>query len=85
MSTLEQRIAAALTDGNVKSADIEALIVEVEAAAASAEEAVTKARAHALDPLVVDAAARTALADGEHIRDRLAVALPRLRDRLAQR
>jgi hypothetical protein len=43
-----------------------------------------EARARALDPAVLDASARTALADAEFHRDRLVAALPELRDRLTR-
>jgi hypothetical protein len=81
MSTLDERIAAGLS-GDATSSDLAALIAEVETAKIEAEEAVTAARSRSLDPLLVDTtAARTELADVEFRRDRLQVALPRLKAR----
>jgi hypothetical protein len=71
--SLEQRIADALCS-DMSSAEVEALIGEVEAGAAAAE-----ARARALDP-----SARIAAADAEFTRDRLRVSLPKVRTRLAE-
>ena len=53
LPTLEQRIAAALTSTDITSRDLAALIAEVEAAAAAADEDAIKAREEALDPAVV--------------------------------
>jgi hypothetical protein len=71
----EQRIADALCS-EMSSAEVEALIGEVEASAAAAEEAATEARVRALDPTVLDFLGRTAAADAEFSRDRLRAALP---------
>jgi hypothetical protein len=79
--TLDQRIAAALTD-DTTSSDLEALAAEVEMAVAQAEHEAVEARARALDPGVPDPTeARAALADAEFARDRLTAALPRLQGR----
>jgi hypothetical protein len=80
MTTLAERIAAALSD-ETTSPNLAELINEVEAAAASADEKIAEARARALDPTVIDADARTALADAEFNRDRMQAALPQLHTR----
>jgi hypothetical protein len=74
--SLEQRIADALCS-DMSSAEVEALIGEVEASVAAAE-------ARALDPTVLHPSARIAAADAEFTRDRLRTALPKLRTRLAK-
>src|SRR5262245_743457 len=48
--TIEQRIAAALTANDIISADLAALIAEVEGAGKAADENATRAREEALDP-----------------------------------
>ena len=79
--TLDQRIAAALTD-DATSSDVEALAAEVETAVAQAEHEAVEARARALDPSIADPTeARAALADAEFAGDRLKAALPRLQAR----
>jgi hypothetical protein len=79
--TLDQRIAAALSD-DTKSSDVEALAGEVETAVAQAEHEAVEARARALDPGVADPTeARAALTDAEFACDRLKAALPRLQAR----
>jgi hypothetical protein len=79
--TLDQRIAAALTD-DVTSSDLEALAAEVEMAVAQAEHEAVEARARALDPSVADPTeARAALANAEFAGDRSKAALPRLQAR----
>jgi hypothetical protein len=83
MDTLEQRIAAALSE-DASASDLEALVTEVQSAAAAAEEAAVEARNHALDPTVTDPSARTALTDAEFTRDRLQTALPQLQARLGE-
>jgi hypothetical protein len=81
VATLDQRIAAALSD-DVTASDLEALVAEVEGAAAEAEEVTIDARTRALDPLTVDAtAACAAMNDAEFTRDRLQTALPQLQAR----
>jgi hypothetical protein len=80
MTTVAERIAAALSD-EVTSPNLAELIIEVEAAVASAGEEIAEARARALDPTVIDADARTALADAEFNRDRMQAALPQLHTR----
>jgi len=85
MSTLERRIAAALTS-DIPSADIAALVAETEAAISQAEAAAEAEREMALDPLASpDAAkARTAMEDAAFTRDRLRTVLPRLQARLSE-
>jgi hypothetical protein len=85
MSTLERRIAAALTS-DIPSADIAALVAETEAAISQVEAAAEAEREMALDPLASpDAAkARTAMEDAAFTRDRLRTVLPRLQERLQQ-
>jgi hypothetical protein len=82
-TTLSERIAAALVDDTQSSA-LAALIAETEAAARDAVTAADEARARALDPTVVDPAARSAMEDAEHISRRLQVALPQLRERRSE-
>ena len=83
---LEQRIAAALTPTDITSTDLAALIAEVEAAAAAADENATRAREEALDPAVVVDTAKVgaAVATATLTRDRLQAALARLQERLKQ-
>jgi hypothetical protein len=82
--SLEQRIAAALTD-DITSADLADLIAEVEAAANAAEQTGKEAHARALDPTVADAAAaREAQREAEFTTERLDAALPQLDTRLAE-
>jgi hypothetical protein len=63
-------------------ADNAALIAEVEAAVAAANENAEQARARALDPLVVDRSARAEMADAKFFGERLGAALRRLQARL---
>src|SRR5262245_824772 len=84
---LEERIASTLSAADhVKSADLAALIQEVETAAQTADEAATKAREAALDPAVVVDAAKVgaAVASAALTRDRLHAALPRLHEQRKQ-
>ena len=84
---IEERIASTLAAADdVKSADLAALIQEVETAAQAADEAATKAREAALDPAVVVDAAKVgaAVASAALTRDRLQAALPRLQEQLKQ-
>jgi len=85
-ANFEYRIALAFKADDVNSSDLAALIEETEVAAANANEAATKAREQALDPVVSpDAAkARTAMEDAAFTRDRLRTVLPRLQSRLQQ-
>jgi hypothetical protein len=78
--TLAERVAAALSD-ETTSANLAELITVVEGVASSADAEVAEARARALDPTVIDADARTALADAEFNRDRMQAALPQLHTR----
>ena len=82
--TLQQRIAAGLKAKNITPDDLAKLVTEVEAAINSAEQAVAATRRRTLDPRIVDGGAPQSLADAEHARDRLRVALPALRRRLAE-
>jgi hypothetical protein len=81
MSTLEERIASALSE-DIASADVEALITETEAAIAAAE----AERVKALDPIASPnaAKARAAMEDAAFTRERLRTVLPRLHARLKQ-
>jgi hypothetical protein len=82
MSTLEERIAAALTD-TVASCDLSALISEVGEAIAAADATAERERVRALDPIASPAVkARAAMEDAAFTRDRLRTALPRLQARL---
>jgi hypothetical protein len=85
MSTLEERIAIALTD-EISSVDVEALINETQAAIEAADAAAQVERVKALDPIASpDAAkARAAMEDAAFTRDRLRTVLPRLRTRLKE-
>ncbi len=84
MSSLEQKIADALASNDIKSSDLAALIREAEAAAVAADEAAEQARARALDPRVVDPAARIAVQEAEFRSQRLKAALPQLRTRFTE-
>ena len=87
MNAIEERIASTLAAADdVKSADLAALIQEVETAAQAADEAATKAREQALDPAIVVDAAKVgaAVATAELTCDRLQAALPRLQERHKQ-
>jgi len=83
-TTLEQRITTALKADDVKSEDLVALNVETEAAVAAADEAATKTREQALDPLISpdETKARAAMESAAFTRDRLRTVLPRLQQRL---
>jgi hypothetical protein len=81
---LDDRIAAAFADG-AKSDDIASLIVEAEAAAIAAGDKAERARSRALDPALSApdvAAARREMDDAAFRRDRLQVAVTKLRERL---
>lgn len=82
-ASLETRIAAALTK-NIKSADLLALLQEVETAIVTAEADAAAQRVKALDVIASpDAAtARDAVAAAEFARDRLRNVVPRLKARL---
>jgi hypothetical protein len=85
MSTLKERIATALTD-KISSADVEALIIETEAAITAANAAAEAERSKALDPVGSPdpIKARAAMEGAAFTRDRLLAALPRLRARLKE-
>jgi hypothetical protein len=83
-SDLDHRVAAAFGD-RVRSSEVADLIVETEAAAVAADDAAERARSRALDPAlsVPDvAAARREMDDAAFRRDRLQVAVTKLRERL---
>jgi hypothetical protein len=84
-TTLEKRVAAALTD-DITSADLAALIAETEAAITDADVTAEAERTKALDPaLSPDAtAAREIMQVAEFARDRLRTVLPRLKERHKQ-
>src|ERR1035437_3040020 len=86
MLMLEQEIVAALSDADINSSDLSALIERTEAAIPEADQAAEAARSNALDPVLSpDArAAREAMAAAEFDRDRLYVFLARLQERLRQ-
>jgi hypothetical protein len=85
MSTLEQRISAALSE-DIASADVATLITDTEAAIAAADAAADAERVKALDPIASPdpAKARAALEDASFTRERLRTVLPRLQTRLKQ-
>jgi hypothetical protein len=78
--TLSERIAAALVD-DIQSPTLAGLIEEVQIAAREAAAAADQAQARALDPTVVDPAARSAMEECEHVSRRLQAALPQLQKR----
>jgi hypothetical protein len=83
-SDLDDRITAAFADG-AKSSGVAALIVETEAAAIAAGDAAGQARGRALDPALSAAnvaTARREMEDAGFRRDRLQVAVTKLRERL---
>jgi hypothetical protein len=83
-SGLDARIAAAFADG-AKSDDVRVLIKAAEAASVSANERAERARARALDPALssnVVVEARRQMEDAAFERDRLQVAVTKLRERL---
>jgi len=82
---LDKRIAAALTNDEVTSAHLQALIEEVEAALPTATTAATAARARALDPTVTNAAvARSVAEEAAFTVQRLTAARPQLAARDAE-
>jgi hypothetical protein len=85
MSTLEERIAAALSD-DIASSDVAALIAETEKVITTADATAEQERMRALDPVASpDAAkARAAMEDAAFTRDRLRTVLPRLHARLKE-
>ena len=81
---LDERIAAAFNDG-VNSTDVETLINAAEAASVLANERAELARTRALDPALssnVVIEARRQMEDAAFQRDRLQVAVTKLRERL---
>jgi hypothetical protein len=86
MTSLEQRIAAALAESEPSSEPLVKLIAEVETAAQQADAVAAKARADALDPTVVVDAEKVGVqvVSAELTRDRMKAALPKLRDALQQ-
>jgi hypothetical protein len=85
MSTLEERIAAALSD-SITSPDLAALIAETEESIAVADTTAESERVKALDPIASPdpVKARAAMEDAAFTRDRLRTVLPRLHARLKQ-
>jgi hypothetical protein len=85
MSTLEERIAAALSD-NIASSDLVALIAETEESIALADTTAEAERVKALDPIASPdpVKARAAMENAAFTRDRLRTVLPRLHVRLKQ-
>jgi hypothetical protein len=82
---LEQRIAAAAFTNGVRSAEVAALIGQVEAATRNASEAATRARERALDPTLGGDElnrARQTMYDAGFQTERLTAASSRLRQRL---
>jgi hypothetical protein len=80
MNGLEQRIASALSN-DTAAAELECLTAETEAAFAATTEAAALARDRALDPRVIDPAARAELTDVGFTLERLEAALPQLQAR----
>jgi hypothetical protein len=81
---LESRIAASLrTDASPSVADLDALIGEVELAAAAAATTASEERERALDISIDPASAHEKILIAELRRDRLQAVLPRLQQRLA--
>jgi hypothetical protein len=82
--TLDERIAAALSpESTVNSADLQELYEETEAALSAARREAAELRGQSLDPTTKDAAgARAAAQDYSFRVERLAVALPRLVQKL---
>ena len=79
INSLEKRIASALVDEGITSAELSALLTEVESATTAADKAAKEERTKALDPTNVDtAAARRELDNATFHRDRLHAALPKL-------
>src|SRR5450759_5614531 len=81
---LDDRITAAFADGAI-SDDVASLIQEAEAAAIAAGDTAERARSRALDPTLSAAdvaTARREMDDAAFRRDRLQVAVTRLRERL---
>jgi len=83
---LEQKIVSALSDTEISSSALAALIDEAEAAIALAEQAAETTRAEALDPVVSPdpVKARAAMEDVGFGLARLRTLLPRLRERHAK-
>jgi hypothetical protein len=80
MNTLEQRIAAALSDDNIDSYHIADLLAETEQASIDADKAAITARELALDPIASPDAhkARAAIEDANFTSMRLRTVQPRL-------
>jgi hypothetical protein len=83
--TLEQRIVVALRD-SIKSDAVAELIQEVEVAAQAADENAAEAREQALDPTITIDVTKVSVevTAAELTRDRLKVALPKLRTRYTE-
>jgi hypothetical protein len=80
MNTLEQRIAAALSDDKITSHDVGHLLIETEQASLDADKAAVLARELALDPIASPDThkARAAIEDANFICARLRTVMPRL-------
>jgi hypothetical protein len=85
MSTLEERITAALTN-EIASPDLAGLIAETEEAITTADATAERERVSALDPVASPdpVKARAAMEDAAFTRDRFRTVLPRLHARLKQ-
>ena len=83
MSSLEQRIAAALADNGIDSSALATLIAETEVATADADKAAIQAREQALDPIASPDPnkARATMESAKFTADRLRNVLPRLQER----
>src|SRR6516162_253429 len=81
--TIEQKIASALSNDAITSADIAKLIAETEAAIIEADATAETERSKALDPLLSPDAdhARSGMDAATFARDRLRTVLPRLQAR----
>jgi hypothetical protein len=80
MTSLEQRIAAALADSDIHSSALATLVAETEAAVTDADQEAITAREQALDPIASPdpTKARAAMEAAAFTRDRLRTVLPRL-------
>jgi hypothetical protein len=85
MSTLEERIAAALTN-NITSSDLASLIAETEESISLADTTAEAERVKALDPIASPdpVKARAAMENAAFTRERLRTVLPRLQRRIKQ-
>jgi hypothetical protein len=86
-ANIERRIAKALANNAIASADLTALIRETELAIAAADTSAEEERTKALDPVLSPdpKAARAAMEHAAFTRDRLRTVLPRLREHYSRR